>query len=396
VGNACATDTDADTNGIAPAFLATAVPADGAAIAVEPAFPALSFERPLNMQQAPDNDQCWFVVEQPGRVFAFENKNSTSEKFPFIDITDRVDDFFNEAGLLGLAFHPNYKNNGQVFLSYTGDNGGLTSFISRFRSFDGGRTLDPDSEEVLLTLQQPFPNHNGGNMAFGPDGYLYIAFGDGGAGNDPNENGQNTMNLYSAMLRIDVDSATPYAIPGGNPFAGNALCAQGFGAADCPEIFAWGLRNPWRWSFDSETGDLWLGDVGQSALEEIDIIDVGGNYGWPFFEGTRCNTEAPVVDCDLFDMFLPPITEYPRTVGQAVTGGYVYRGSDIPDLTGVYVYADFSAGIVFQYFDEGMGEPVTAQLDTELRISSFGQANDGELYVLDLPNGGIHKIIAAD
>jgi glucose/arabinose dehydrogenase len=349
------------------------------------------------MLQAPSDDRCWFIVEQTGRVRAFENIPDPAETFTFIDISTRVDDGPNEAGLLGMAFHPNFAGNGQVFLSYTGPIGVLTSYVSRFTSLDGGVTLDPDSEEVLLSITQTRPNHNGGQITFGPDGYLYIGMGDGGGSNDTDQNAQNTMNLKGAMLRIDVDGATPYAIPADNPFADNALdgaglCDSGFGAADCPELYAWGLRNPWRWSFDKLTGELWAGDVGQRALEEIDIIDLGGNYGWPFLEGTRCNTDVPVENCDFAG--LPPITEYPRTTGRSVTGGYVYRGTAIPDLVGIYVYGDFATGLVMQYFDAGDDNTIEAQFDTDFGISSFGEANNGELYLLDLYAGGIHQIVA--
>jgi len=393
VNNACGIEAVSAAAVTLPAVASAAVPLGGAALTTEPAFTALTFDRPIAMKQVEGDASCWFVAEQPGRVFAFENVSDVSKRSAFIDISDRVDNGPNEAGLLGMAFHPNFTNNLQVFLSYTGDNGGqLTSYVSRFTSSDGGATLDPDSEEILLSLLQPFGNHNGGNIAFGPDGYLYIGFGDGGAGNDPGERAQNTMNLYGAMLRIDVDTKVPYAIPGDNPFAGNALCSQGFGAADCPELYAWGLRNPWRWSFDSGTGDLWLGDVGQSAFEEIDIIDLGGNYGWPFFEATLCNQNAPMVDCDFIGLL--PVTEYPRAVGRAVTGGYVYHGNDIPDLIGVYVYADYVTGIVFQYFDSGGGNIIESTTNTALTISSFGQATDGELYLFDLLNGKIHKLVA--
>ena len=384
-GNACEAD--------APVLAATAVPPGGAAITTTPVFTDITLDRALILLQEPTDDQCWYAAEQPGRVISFENDPLADEQVVFIDITARVDNGPNEAGLLGMAFHPNYASNGQIFLSYTGNDGELTSYISRFTSLDGGLTLAPDSEEILLSMVQPFGNHNGGNIAFGPDGYLYIGFGDGGSANDPGARAQNTLNFYGSMLRIDVDGAAPYAIPDSNPFAGNALCSQGFGAADCPEIYAWGLRNPWRWSFDTETGDLWLGDVGQSALEEIDIIDLGGNYGWSFFEGTRCNTQAPVVDCSFVS--IPPVTEYTRSTGRSVTGGYVYRGTAIPDLVGVYVYADFASGKLLQYFDPGTGDVIEAQTDTGLGIASFAQANNGELYLLDLFDGGIHQIIAA-
>jgi glucose/arabinose dehydrogenase len=371
------------------------VPPGGVAITTTPVYTALSFERPLAMLQAPADDRFWFIVEQTGRVIAFENIPDVAETFTFIDISSRVNDGPNEAGLLGMAFHPDFSINGQVFLSYTGTSGGLTSYISRFTSLDGGATLDPDSEEVLLSILQTSNNHNGGQITFGRDGYLYIGMGDGGGSDDPDQNAQNTLNLKGSMLRIDVDGAVPYAIPADNPFADNALeglCNYGVGAEDCPELYAWGLRNPWRWSFDSNTGDLWAGDVGQGELEEIDIIDLGGNYGWPFLEGTRCNDDVPVENCDFPG--IPPITEYPRTTGRSVTGGYVYNGINIPDLIGVYVYGDFATGLVMQYFDAGSGNIIEAQFDTDFGISSFGEANNGELYLLDLYGGGIHQIVA--
>jgi len=250
-GQACgAADTTDDMANIAPVVIPAAVPPGGAAITTTPAYSALSFTRPLVMKQAPGDDKCWFVVEQDGRVLAFEDISTVTDTRVFIDIAGRVtspeDQGPNEAGLLGMAFHPDYANNKQVFLSYTGDdNGVLTSYVSRFTSTDGGVTLNP-SEEILLTLAQPFGNHNGGNIAFGPDGYLYIGFGDGGSGNDPGGRAQNTLNLFGAMLRIAVDSGTPYSIPADNPFAGNALCSLGEGAVDCPVIYALGLCNPWR------------------------------------------------------------------------------------------------------------------------------------------------------
>lgn len=369
----------------------SAVPPGGAAITTERVFSALSFDSPTVLTLAPDSDSCWFVAEQAGRVMAFENRTDASEKSVFIDIQDIVDDSAREGGLLGIAFHPDYAENSQVFLSYTGDDAGLVSYVSRFTSDDGGKTLNPASEEKLIRLQQPFANHNGGNILFGPDGYLYIGFGDGGSANDPGDRAQNTQNLFGSLLRIDVDAGTPYGIPDDNPFAGNGLCSDGFGASDCPEIFAYGLRNPWRWSFDRATGDIWAGDVGQSLIEEVDIVDLGGNYGWPFFEGTRCNTQAPVVNCS-FDA-IPPVTEYRRADGRSVTGGYVYRGSDIPELEGVYVYGDFVSGTLFQYFDTG-SDIIEAKTSTGLGIASFAEDPNGEIYLLDLFAGGIYRIVA--
>ena len=381
----------ATTASTAPLLKPAAVPPGGADIGIQRVFPAVDFDSPVALTLAPDADGCWFVVEQAGRVIAFANRSDVSEQNVFVDITDIVDDDPIEAGLLGIAFHPNYAENGQVFLSYTGNNGGLVSYVSRFFSTDGGATLDPATEQRLIRLPQPFLNHNGGNILFGPDGYLYIGFGDGGSANDPGERSQNTLNLFGSILRIDVDDAEPYAIPNDNPFAGNALCDGGSGAADCPEIFAYGLRNPWRWSFDRETGDLWAGDVGQNQIEEIDIIDLGGNYGWPFFEGTRCNTEAPMVNCSFVS--IPPITEYGRSEGRSVTGGYVYRGNAIPDLVGVYVYADISSRNLFQFFDAG-SSTVEALLPIDIAISSFAEDVLGELYVLDYVGGGVYQIAA--
>ena len=217
--------------------------------------------------------------------------------------------------------------NGEVYLSYT-SGGPLTSRISRFTSADGGQTLDPGSEEILLTLSQPFGNHNGGNILFVPDGYLYIGFGDGGSAGDPGDRAQNTSNLFGAILRIDVDDGVPYGIPADNPFGMNALCSGGQGAEPCPEIYAWGFRNPWRWSFDSETGELWVGDVGQGQWEEVDKVTPGGNYGWRCREGAHDFNTSGVCPAGLID----PVIEYSHSVGFSITGGYVYRGSAIPKL----------------------------------------------------------------
>jgi glucose/arabinose dehydrogenase len=262
--------------------------------------------------------------------------------------------------------------------------------VSRFTSVDGGLTLDPTTELVIIKVVQPAVNHNGGNIAFGPDGFLYIGWGDGGGVNDRFENGQNTSTLLGAMLRIDVDQGNPYSIPPGNPFAGMTCNTGG-----CPEIYAYGLRNPWRWSFDALDGDLWLGDVGQGALEEVDIIDLGGNYGWPLFEGTQCNMNAPVVDCSVVS--LPPVTEYSHPAGLvAITGGYVYRGLNIAGLGGVYIYTDFYDGAIRQYHDDGAGNVVdNILLQTNFLIPTFAEDKTWEIYFLDAPTGTIHRIDSA-
>ncbi|MCP5053383.1 MAG: PQQ-dependent sugar dehydrogenase [bacterium] len=353
-------------------------------------FVNLIFNNPVAMVQAPGDDTRWFVVEQAGRVLVFENTPSVSAASVFIDITNRVING-GEAGLLGIAFHPDFASNGQVFLSYTGLNFGLQSRISRFTSSDGGLTLNPASETVLLTLAQPFSNHNGGHILFGPapNHYLFIGFGDGGSGNDPRNNAQNTENIFGTILRIDVDGGTPYAIPPDNPFASNTTCAGG-----CPEIYAWGLRNPWRFSFDRVTGELWAGDVGQNAWEEIDIVTLGGNYGWRIREGAHCNN---VYDPNCSgDGLIDPVTEYGFDNSQSVTGGYVYRGNDIAGLIGIYIYGDYIHGTIFQYFDDGQGNIVDdVLLDTNFFISSFAEANDGELFLLDYSTGTIHQIVEA-
>jgi glucose/arabinose dehydrogenase len=294
-------------------------------------------------------------------------------------------------GLLGMAFHPDFANNGEVFLSYT--QAGPISYVSRFVSQDGGQTLDPASEQPLLVVPQDFSNHNGGNLAFGADGYLYYGFGDGGSGNDPNNRAQDNSNLLGTMIRIDVDGGVPYAIPADNPFVGNPLCSQGFGATMCPEIFAFGLRNPWRWSFDSHNGDLWVGDVGQSDWEEVDIVVSGGNYGWRLREGAHCNPNRNDPDCTNTDL-IDPVAEYNHSVGRSVTGGYVYRGNAVADLFGSYVYADFGSGRIFRAFLNGQGGYDSEELlDTNFSISSFAQDDDGELYFLNYGAGSIYRII---
>ncbi|MBA3562637.1 MAG: PQQ-dependent sugar dehydrogenase [Gammaproteobacteria bacterium] len=358
------------------------------AIAIEPVLTSLpAFEEPVALRQAPGDDARWFVLERSGRVRVFANNEAASSTPVFIDITSRVDSGPQEAGLLGIAFHPEFSTNGQVFLSYTRPGAPLVSFVSRFTSFDGGQTLDPASEEVILTLEQPFPNHNGGNIDFGPDGFLYIGFGDGGSGGDPLGNGQDTSNWFGALLRIDVDGAAPYAIPADNPFAASAGC----GAGGCPEIYAWGFRNPWRWSFDSGTGELWLGDVGQAQWEEVDRIELGGNYGWNVREGAHCFNASTCDTTGLID----PVAEYPHAGGVSITGGYVYRGPDIPALAGSFIYGDFGSGTIWGLVDDGNGLAPRELAKTNLGISAFGQDAAGEIYVVDFFGGGIHRLVPA-
>jgi glucose/arabinose dehydrogenase len=351
-------------------------------------FAGVNLSSPVAMTQAPGDASRWFAVGQNGVVTVFDNDSATATGSTFVDISGRVQSG-GERGLLGIAFHPDFATNGEVFLSYTAT-GQLTSVISRFRSVDGNLTLDPTSEEPLLYVIQLQGNHNGGDIHFGPDGYLYAGFGDGGGGGDPGNNGQNTMSLLGAMLRIDVDVAAGYAIPATNPFSGNAQCVQGSGAAACPEIFAWGLRNPWRFSFDQASGDLWVGDVGQGAWEEVDRVSIGENYGWNTREGANCYPAGSA--CDATGL-TDPITEYGRSVGQSITGGYVYRGSAITDLVGYYVFGDFVTGRIWAVAaDSPIGTTPIELADTAHSIAAFAEGVDGELYVVDY-GGSIHQLV---
>jgi len=362
-----------------------------APIDVVNAFPNLNFDQPLFLTQAPADDSRWFVVERAGRVRVFDNDPAVASMQTLIDIAARVDSGPGEAGLLGVAFHPEFASNREVFLSYTEDGSPLVSVISRFRSLDGGMTLDPGSEETILRVNQDFGNHNGGQISFGPDGYLYIGLGDGGSGGDPRDRAQDTTNLLGALLRLDVGAGAPYAVPLDNPFAGNPMCAADHTSMQsCPEIYAWGLRNPWRWSFDRNTGDLWLGDVGQNNWEEIDRIQRGGNYGWDCREGANPHSGA-AASCPAGGM-IDPIAQYDHTEGFSVTGGFVYRGSAVPALAGRYLFADFVTSTLWALSDDGQGGYTREVLDSlNFGVSSFGEGNDGEVYVVDYggqPNTG--------
>jgi uncharacterized repeat protein (TIGR03806 family) len=367
--------------------VAPARPMESSGVSVMPVWPMLTFTNPIALRQAPGDNSRFFLVQKTGQVLSFANDPNASTKDVFIDISARVNSAPNEAGLLGMAFHPGWQTNHQVFLSYTGPSAmspaNLRSTISRFTSNDGGKTLDPASEQILLTLDQPFENHNGGNILFGPDGYLYIGFGDGGSGGDPLHNGQNVDVLFGKMLRINVDSGSPYSIPPSNPFA------AGGGK---PEIYAWGLRNPWRWSFDRGTGDLMVGDVGQGLYEEVDRVELGGNYGWNTAEGLHCYGTMP---CDRGGL-IDPLVEYSHSDGSCVIGGYVYRGKTIPSLVGTYVYADYGSGALWALtFDPVTGKGTALTLATTgFNPSSFAEDNDGELYMLNYGSGAaIRKLV---
>lgn len=352
----------------------------GGSLALEPMFAGQRFSQPVALMQAPDQISSWYVVEKGGRILRVEENGAAAKPVLFIDLGERVEAGPNEAGLLGMAFHPHFADNKQVYLSYTRGRP-LTSVLARYHSPDGGLSLDPASEEILLEVAQPYGNHNGGQIAFGPDGYLYYGLGDGGSAGDPHGHGQNTDTLLGAMLRLDVDGATPYAIPAGNPFA------KGGGR---PEIYAWGLRNPWRWSFDRKTGALWVGDVGQNAWEEVNRVGAGDNLGWNLWEGSHCFRAGA---CHGEGVAMP-LAEYSHQYGCSVTGGYVYRGKAIPALAGHYLYGDFCSGRIWALDTDNVEAGARLLLLSGRRISSFAEDRDGELYLLDYSSGGIFRLVA--
>lgn len=349
-----------------------------------PAFPRLLFDRPVDFQISPDGSGRIFIVEQSGTVRLVRGRAEEAKISLFLDIKDRVDYDENEQGLLGLAFHPDFKTNGYFFVNYNAANPRRT-VIARFKALpENPDQADPSSEQVILEIPQPYSNHKGGQLVFGPDGFLYIALGDGGSAGDPQGNGQSLGTLLGKILRIDVnrqEGGRPYAIPADNPFAGNNKGIQ-------PEIYAYGLRNPWRFSFD-ESGRLWAADVGQDSYEEIDLIEKGKNYGWNIMEGSRCF--SPALECRQEGLEMP-VVDYDRELGRCVTGGFVYRGSLFPWLKGRYVYADFLSGRIWalQETEPGHFEPEEiARVD--LHIASFGVDEDGELYTCML-DGGIFRL----
>ena len=352
---------------------------------LEFAFPNLSFTRPVDLQHAGDDSNRLFVVEQQGMIRTFINAPETTTASVFLDIRERVRDNGNEEGLLGLAFHPDYANNGYFYVNYTASSPRRT-VIARFEASENDPNIaDPGSELVILEIEQPYGNHNGGQLAFGPDGYLYIAVGDGGSAGDPQNNGQNRSTLLGNILRLDINSASPdrnYGIPPDNPFVGENERIR-------EEIYAYGLRNPWRISFDAVTGELWAGDVGQNQLEEIDIITSGGNYGWKIREADRCF--EPAEDCST-EGLIDPVISYGRSDGGSVTGGYVYRGSRLPEFAGKYIYADFTSGKIWILGMNGTTINEHMELaDTNLSISSFGVDQENELYICAF-DGRIYRL----
>jgi glucose/arabinose dehydrogenase len=359
----------------------------------EVAYPNLRFERPLYFAAPPNDGNNVFVVEQRGMIYQFPNRRGVDpdQKSVVLDIRQIVrspedDNGNNEEGLLGFAFHPDFENNHKIYLDYTAYRGDRRNVISEWQYNPETGRIDPDSERVLMEIDQPFWNHNGGHLAFGPEGYLYITKGDGGSAGDPKEAGQDRSTLLGKILRIDVDhkeNGKPYAIPDDNPFVDMADAR--------PEIYAWGLRNVWRFSFDSKTGALWAGDVGQNKYEEINVVVNGGNYGWDIREGFHPFEGDEEPKTELID----PVHEYPREDGLSVTGGYVYRGEAIPELKGVYVFADYAKPNVWGL--EYNGEEVTAHQKIAVvpRVASFGVDRAGELYACSF-DGRIYKFVPSE
>jgi uncharacterized repeat protein (TIGR03806 family) len=379
-----------------PTCVATDVgPLSGGDVALERAFDAISFSRPVWMGQIPGDGSAWFVAEQyNGKLFRFENDEAVTVKTLVLDVKSLIESGNNEGGLLGAVFHPDFASNGYAYLSFTrptqgGEGGHHTSEVARFHSSDGGLTLDPTTRTPILEIPHPEFNHNGGNIAFGPDGMLYFGLGDGGSGGDPWDNAQDTSVLLGKMLRIDVDGGDPYGIPADNPFAS--------GVSGAPEIFAWGLRNPWRFVFDAATGDLWVGDVGQNDWEEVDLVELGGNYGWNELEGTSCYGGG----CDPL-AYKGPFATYENTVGASVVMGPVYRGTAIPELIGVPLYIDYSYGDLWGLFFNpvtGLPAPRVIANNTGRKIATFAEdPEDGTVYAVDhsaSQQTGIWRVVAA-
>jgi hypothetical protein len=344
-------------------------------------FPYLpSFSFPVDLVTSGDGTNRFFVVQQYGVISTFENIPGVDTHKVFLDISDRVSQTGDETGLLGLAFHPNYPDSGYFYVNYTSSiSGTLRSYIARYTV----SAANPDSalrgsEVVLLTVDQPYTNHKGGKLAFGPDGYLYIGFGDGGSSNDPENRAQNLTTLLGKILRIDVnkiDAGLQYSIPPTNPFYKNQLGYR-------EEIFAYGLRNPWKFSFDPVTSKLWVGDVGQDTREEIDIVTSGGNYGWRLMEGFICNPVANPVCQDTAGL-LSPIWDYSHNNGEAaILGGYVYRGSAIPSLYGKYIFGDYELKNTWALLYDGIHPASTISLTQEPgAFSTFGIDTSGEIYI---------------
>ena len=351
---------------------------------VELAVVTTDVELPTWIGNAGDGTGRLFIAEQHGTLRRLRSNGETSR---YLDVADTINfNGYEERGLLGVAFHPDFANNGHLFVAYVAPGGAEgESRLSRYTVTGDPASDEPDPSSEVILLRQPQPafNHNGGQIAFGPDGYLYMSFGDGGGGGDTFNNGQNPDTFLAKILRIDVDSGDPYGIPEDNPFLGDGTHRE--------ETWAWGLRNPWRFSFDRETGDMYIADVGQGAKEEIDIGVAGGNYGWSQVEGDECFRNG----CDQ-NAFEAPIHTYPRNFGTSITGGFVYRGCKMPDLHGVYFFSDYTtrgplASLEWSPGGPAMDGPVA--MDLGFAVSTFGEDEEGELYVADHMGGQILKII---
>ena len=371
-----------------PEVVAMPKPALPSDLRIDAQVVATGFDRPIFVGHAGDASGRLFVVEKPGRILVVQNGQVRND--PFLDITDRVRSEAYEQGLFSVAFHPGYPTNGRIFVDYTDHDG--DTVVSEFAADPGQARADPQSERVLLQIEQPYENHNGGMIAFGPqDGYLYISAGDGGSGGDPLGHGQNAGTLLGSLLRIDVDTESGYAIPVENPFINQPDKRA--------EIFAYGLRNVWRFSFDRVTGDLWLADVGQNDLEEVHLalapLRGGLNFGWNIMEGSACF--PPIVTGCATEGLQIPIAEYGRDFGCSITGGYVYRGQAFPALAGAYLFGDYCSGRVWTlHLDEQGDWQMVQRADFDFLIPTFGEGGDGELYVTDDNGGRLLRLIAVN
>ena len=389
-----AAETPAVTAGALPTGTAPAVtaqttgtpsitPTDTPVVVKNPVWKELvsGLNKPTDLAEIPDGSGLLVVLEQVGTIRAMK-KSGDLLAAPFLDLTDRVGSQNTEQGLLGLAFHPKYADNGFFYVNYI-DLGGNT-VIARFSGKPGSAQADPKSEKILLQVKQPYPNHNGGGVVFGPDGYLYLSLGDGGSGGDPQNHAQSLTSLLGKILRIDVNQGDPYAIPADNPFA------KGGGL---PEIWAYGLRNPWRFSFDRATGDLYIADVGQNLYEEINFVPAGSpgglNFGWNFREGLHLYKGSPPAG----SKFVDPVWEYGHDQGCSISGGFVYRGQAVPQLQGTYVFADYCSGRIWGLIRGADGKWTNRVLtETSTSISGFGLDLAGELYILEHAEGRVMRL----
>jgi len=353
-----------------------------AQVTIKEAFPNLTFTQIVDIQSPSDETNRLFIVSQPGFIYWFDNDSTVSDYTTFLDISNQIISG-GEKGLLGLAFHPDFEENGYFYVNYTKSNS-LRTVISRFYADpQSSDKVDITTEKILLEVEQPYSNHNGGQISFGPDGYLYISFGDGGSAGDPENRSQDRTNLLGSIIRIDVKGrmGSLYEIPGDNPYSGNS-----FGYKE--EIYAYGLRNAWRFSFDSETGELWAADVGQGKWEEIDIIKKGGNYGWRIMEGFNCYNSS---NCDQIGLELP-IWEYGHNSdgGYSITGGYVYYGNNASELRNKYVYGDFVSGNIWMLTKNDNNIENELIEKTSYQIATFGVDGNSELYFADYSTGKIY------